>query len=85
MNRITSKPKQKANTHLIGIGMDCEDGHTRITSAEQFSIMGGSEKTHDCMTETVCKTFEDLKHDGKTLENVEESHLTDLLQKNMPD
>lgn len=84
MNRITAKPKQQDNTHLIGIGMDCKDGHTRITSAEQFSIMGGSEKTHDCMTETVCKTFEDLKNNGKTLDNVEESQLSDLLHKNMP-
>lgn len=84
MNRIPTKPKQDANTHLIGIGLDCEDGHTRVTGAEEFSIIGGSEKTHECMTETICKTFEDLKNNGKTIRNVEENQLRDMLHKNIP-
>jgi len=84
MNRIPAKPKQDASTHLIGIGLDCEDGHTRVTGAEEFSIIGGSEKTHECMTETICKTFEDLKNNGKTIRNVEENQLRDMLHKNIP-
>ncbi|MBT6463263.1 MAG: hypothetical protein HOK49_12075 [Opitutae bacterium] len=85
MNRITPISKENANTHLIGIGLDCEDGHSRVTGAEEFSIIGGSEKTHECMTETICKTMEDLKNNGKTLRNVEENQLRDMLQKNIPD
>ena len=84
MNRIPTKPKQDTKTHLIGIGLDCEDGHTRVTGGEEFSIVGGSEKTHECMTETICKTFEDLKNNGKTLNNVEENQLRDMLHKNIP-
>ena len=81
MNRIQEKP----NSHLLGIGLDCEDGHTRITQSEEFSIIGGSEKTHDCMTETICKTFEDLKQEGENLSTVDEDQLQDIVQKNLPE
>jgi len=78
---------QKSETkraHLLGIGLDNEDGHKRITQAEQFSIVGGSEETHGRMTETVVKTFEDIKRDGKSLATVEPKQLSDLLDKNRP-
>ena len=84
MNRVSNKQTQAPSPHLLGIGVDCDDGHTRITRAEEFSLIGGSEQTHDAMAETVCKTFEDLKQEGKTLENVEQDRLEDLLQKNTP-
>ena len=70
--------------HLLGIGLDNDDGHKRITQAEEFSIVGGSEETHGRMTETVIKTFEDMKNDGKSLRTIEPHHLSDLLQKNAP-
>ena len=70
--------------HLFGLGLDCTDGHTRITQADKFSIMGGSEKTHDNMTETLCKTFEDLSRKGKNLEEASMDELSDLIRKNTP-
>lgn len=84
MDRSIDTKKSEVNNHLLGVGLDCEDGHTRITQAEDFSIVGGSEETHDCMTETLCKTFEDLKSSGKNLNTVEVDHLQDLIQKNIP-
>ncbi len=70
--------------HLLGVGLDNDDGHKRITQAEEFSIVGGSEETHGRMTETVIKTFEDMKTVGKSLRTIEPHHLSDLLQKNAP-
>ncbi len=70
--------------HLIGVGLDNQDGHKRITQAEEFSIVGGSEETHDRMTETVMKTVEDIRKDGKSLATVEPKHLSELLDKNQP-
>lgn len=70
--------------HIFGIGLDATDGHKRITRAEQFSIVGGSEETHDRLTETLVKTFEDINRRGKTLESVERKELTDLINKNTP-
>lgn len=71
-------------SHLLGVGLDNDDGHKRITQAEKFSIVGGSQETHDRMTETVVKTFEDIKKAGKQLETIEKTHLADLIEKNRP-
>ncbi len=73
-------PKKKA--HLLGIGLDNEDGHKRITKADDFSIVGGSEQTHEQMTETLVRTMEDIQRKGKRLPEVESEELRDLIQKN---
>jgi hypothetical protein len=70
--------------HLLGVGLDNKDGHKRITAGEQFTLVGGSQETHERMTETVVKTFEDLKHRGKNLRTVEPKELGDILKKNTP-
>ena len=74
---------KKNRAHLFGIGLD-SDGEKRITQAEKFSIVGGTEETHEKMTETVMKTFEDLKRKGKELEETNPEELGELLNKNMP-
>ena len=76
--------RDKQRKHLIGIGLDNEDGHKRVTSAEQFSLVGGSEETHENMTETVMKTMESLKRKGKTLDEANSEELSELLHKNRP-
>ena len=74
-----AKPSQ-----LVGLGLDNKDGHKRITQADKFSVVGGSEETHDKLTETLVKTFETLDRRGKTLENVEREELTDIITENIP-
>ena len=74
---------KKNRAHLFGIGLD-SDGQKRVTQAEKFSIVGGTEETHEEMTETLMKTFEDLKRKGKELEETNPEELGDLLSKNMP-
>lgn len=66
---------------LLGVGLDNEDGHKRVTQAEKFAIVGGSEETHERMTKTVVKTFEDLKRKGKEIEDAEHKEVADLIQK----
>lgn len=70
--------------HLLGIGLDNADGHKRITRAEEFSIVGGSQETHAKMQETLIKTFEDLKHRGKRLHEAEPQELAEIIDKNTP-
>lgn len=70
---------------LLGLGLDHEDGHKRITQAENFVIAGGSEKTHERLTETAMKTMEELQKKGKNLGSVERRELADLLQKHLPE
>lgn len=76
--------EQTKQAHLLGVGLDNDDGHKRITQGDEFSIVGGSRDTHDRMTETVVKTFEDIKQKGKSLSTVEPEELSDLLHKNRP-
>lgn len=76
--------RNKKESHLLGVGLDAADGHKRVTRAPKFSIVGGSEETHDKMTETLVKTFEDLDKKGKSLECVEKKELSELLLKNTP-
>ena len=75
----------KVMAHLMGLGLDCNDGHKRITQADKFSIIGGSESTHGRMTETLLKTMEDLTIKGKTLEEASPEELSDIISKNTPD
>ena len=69
---------------LLGVGLDNDDGHKRITRGEQFAIVGGSEETHGRMTETVVKTFEELKLRGKHLSQVERQELAEIIHKSPP-
>ncbi|MFO7726314.1 MAG: hypothetical protein R6V45_12275 [Oceanipulchritudo sp.] len=76
--------KNDSAAHLLGIGLDNSGGHKRITRAESFSIVGGSEETHDRMTETLMKTVEDLKDRGQALEETESRELAEIIRRNTP-
>jgi hypothetical protein len=70
--------------HLIGIGLDSKDGHTRLTQADQFTIAGGSEETHERITETFMKTCENLERRGRLLEDADVREIAELIDKNTP-
>ena len=82
MSKKRKKPASVAG--LLGLGLDHTDGHKRITTGEQFAILGGSEETHGRMTETVVKTFETLKTRGKKLDQVESTELAEILHRSTP-
>jgi hypothetical protein len=77
------KPKRGPGA-LLGLGLDNDDGHKRITTGKQFAIYGGSAETHERMTETVVKTFEELKSRGKHLDEVKPVELADIIKKAAP-
>ncbi len=79
---MLDRNEQKTRAHLLGLGLDNDDGHKRITRAEKFSVVGGSEETHEKMTETLVKSFEDLKRRGKELESAEPQELAEIIHKN---
>jgi hypothetical protein len=82
---VSKKKKRPAPAAgLIGLGLDNADGHKRITTGEQFAIVGGSEETHGRMTETVIKTFEELKTRGKQLHQVEPVELAEIVHRSTP-
>lgn len=54
---------------LLGMGLDA-DGHKRITTGDNFVLLGGSEETHKGMVEKSIKINEQLADKGKKLENI---------------
>ncbi len=86
MKKPTRRPakSKSAAAHLIGLGLDNQDGHQRLTRGEQFTLVGGSEETHGRMTETIVKTFETLKTRGKPLQAVEPAELADIIHQSRP-
>ena len=64
----------------MGLGLDSKDGHKRITKGDNFVLFGGSEETHERMTETAIKVNEKLAAKGKTLNDVSSEEFRDLIQ-----
>ncbi len=72
---------KRPQNRLLGLGLDGQDKHKRITRGEGFNLVGGSEDTHERMTETVIKTTEDLGRKGRTIADAHPEELADLLRK----
>lgn len=75
-----TSPPEKNKTQLFGLGLDSDDGQTRLTRGKNFTLYGGSKDTHAFMQETAVKLNEKLDHQGKQLEEVSGEELRDLLQ-----
>jgi hypothetical protein len=83
-SKPTRKKRQPKIGGILGVGLDNEDGHKRITTGEKFVLLGGSQDTHDRMTETMVKTFEELKRRDKHLETVDPRELGEIIDKSQP-
>ena len=88
MSKDSSKPTRRKRkprvSGILGVGLDNEDGHKRITTGDKFLLVGGSQDTHERMTETMVKTFEELKHRAKRLETVDPRELSEIIDKSQP-
>jgi hypothetical protein len=75
MAKASKKPGRKAL--MLGLGLD-SDGHKRLTTGPNFVLMGGTEQTHEVMTEKVIKINEKLAARGKQLEDVSREEMDDI-------
>lgn len=62
---------------LVGVGLD-SDGHKRITTGPNFALVGGTQETHEVMTEKVIKINEKLAAKRKQLEDVSREEFDDI-------
>ena len=69
--------KKKRKAALLGVGLD-SDGKKRITTGPNFALVGGTQETHDVMTEQAIKINEKLKARGKQLEEVSREEFEDI-------
>ncbi len=75
------KKKDIIRKILLGLGFDCDDGHRRITVGENFRLYGGSKVTHEIMKEKAIKFNEQLKKQGKTLNEISTKEIYDIAHK----
>jgi hypothetical protein len=86
MSHSTAKKKKAM---MLGVGLD-SDGHQRITKGPNFALIGGSQNTHEAMTEKAVKINEKLSAKGKTLDEVSSDEFDDIahavgLQRHAPE
>jgi hypothetical protein len=71
--------KKMSRAVMLGVGLD-SDGHKRLTTGPNFALVGGSQETHEQMTEKAIKINEKLKSRGKQLETVTHEEFDDIAQ-----
>ena len=62
---------------MLGVGLD-SDEHKRVTSGSNFLLAGGTQETHEVMTEKAIKINEKLTAKGKTLDTVSHQEFDDI-------
>ncbi len=65
---------------ILGVGLDGQDGHKRVTETEEMVLVGGSEETHERMQETAIRFGEGLEKRGKSLPEASVREVIDLLR-----
>jgi hypothetical protein len=63
---------------LLGMGLDCKDGHVRVTKGKNFALFGGSEETHEMMQEKAIKFNEQLNKRRKSIDSINEQEFIDI-------
>ena len=69
--------KKKRTAMMLGVGLD-SNGHKRLTTGLNFALVGGTEETHEVMTEKAVKINEKLTAAGKQLEEVSREEFDDI-------
>ena len=65
---------------FLGVGLDNQDGHQRLTRTENFLLVGGSAETHERMQDTAIRFGQALQKRGKTLPETSAEEAFDLLR-----
>jgi hypothetical protein len=76
---VAEKHKRKKTALILGLGLD-SDGHKRLTTGPNFALVGGTQDTHEAMTEKAIKINEKLAAKGKRLEEVSREEFDEIAQ-----
>ncbi len=72
------RPAPDTRTGVLGVGLDGNDGHKRVTQGDDFLLVGGSHETHERMQDMVVRMSERVKRKGKTLREISKDEFEDL-------
>ena len=69
---------ERRKAGLLGLGLDSDDGHVRLTRGKNFHLVGGSKDTHEAMQEKCIKFNEKLDARRKDLADLERGEFLEL-------
>ena len=70
---------------LLGVGLDGDDGHVRISRGKNFYLVGGSQETHQRLQETALKINEKVDQKGKSLQEITGNEFEEIIGEVHPD
>jgi hypothetical protein len=73
--------EKETKRHLVGLGFDRDDEMKRITRAGNFTLLGGSEETHERMVEEAQAFVEMLNRYGKKMEELTRKEYYEIVEK----
>jgi hypothetical protein len=83
-NSVAAKKKNQPEVlGFLGVGVDNQDEHQRLTRTKHFLLVGGSEETHQHMQEVTIRFNESLDQRGKRLQDATAAEVVDLMRKAM--
>ena len=74
----STKANGKEDLGLLGVGLDGDDGHQRLTHGEGFCVVGGSEETHERMQDLVIRMNEKLRSQGRRFQDLSRPEFEEL-------
>jgi len=63
---------------LLGVGLDGDDGHTRISRGPNFFLLGGSKGTHEKMQHVALSFNDKVGRRGKKIEEINSRELDEI-------
>ena len=73
------RSKKDRMVGMLGLGMESEDGHIRISKGDHFKIVMGSEEAHEAMLKLCIEINKALEQEGRTLEELSREEFIELL------
>ncbi len=67
---MPKRHSRRGKIRLTGLGLDNQDGHTRITRSRQFRLYSGSAGTHERMQAQALEFFEHGKRRGLSIDDI---------------
>ena len=74
------KSEQSRVVGLLGVGFDTEDGQIRITQANEYGVLMGSNETHKALQDICLQIEECVKSTGRPLSDYSPEEFMELVQ-----
>lgn len=77
---MAHQKERRPKAMMLGLGLDETGGHVRITRGPNFTVLLGSEVTHERLSVTCIRVNEQLKRRGRRLEHISAEEFADLVR-----